>query len=161
MTKVEMAKLLRVAKSGVPGAGRGVFARVDIPKGTRVAEYTGVVCREADYAYEDEGDYVVLFSIGRGRVLDPRKGNASVARWINHSCEPNCAASQDGGRIFIEAERALRAGEELFYNYDIRIGRRPNAKDREKFVCRCGSPKCRGTMLHVEKNKAAKGAKKK
>ena len=152
MTKTEMRKemrkWLRVAKSGVPGAGKGVFAKVDIPAGTRVAEYTGRVCRDEDYAYEDEGDYVVLFSIGRGRVLDPRKGEASVARWINHSCEPNCATSQDGDRIFIETLRGLREGEELFYNYDVRLGRRTNAEDRRKYACRCGSENCRGTMLH-------------
>ena len=148
MTKTEMQKWLRVAKSSVPGAGRGVFARKDIPGGTRVAEYTGKVCRDAEYAQEDEGDYVVLFAIGRGRVLDPRKGNASVARWINHSCDPNCAATREGDRIFIGTLRPLRAGEELFYNYDVRLGRRANAEDRRKYACRCGNPKCRGTMLH-------------
>jgi len=153
MTKHEMRKWLRVAKSGVPNAGRGVFARADIPAGTRVAEYTGKVCKDADYAYEDEGDYVVLFDIGRGRVLDPRKGNASVARWINHSCDPNCRAEEDGGRIFIHTLRALQKGEELFYNYDIRLGRRANAEDRRRYACRCGSPKCRGTMLHGQRGK--------
>ncbi|MCL1888252.1 MAG: SET domain-containing protein-lysine N-methyltransferase [Kiritimatiellaeota bacterium] len=148
MKKSEMRKLLRVGRSGVAGAGRGVFARVDLPAGTRVAEYTGVVCDDKDYALEDEGDYVVLFSVGRGRVIDPRKGGGSVARWINHSCDPNCAAAQEGGRIFIETLRPVATGGELFYDYDVRLGRRANAEDRRKYACRCGSPKCRGTMLH-------------
>ncbi len=148
MTKSEMSKLLRVAKSSVEGAGKGVFAKRDLPAGTRVAEYTGVVCRDADYALEDEGDYVVLFSIGKGRVIDPRKGGGSVARWMNHSCDPNCEATQDGDRIFIETVKPVPAGGELFYNYDVRLGRRANAEDRRKYACRCGSPKCRGTMLH-------------
>ena len=151
MTKSEMQKWLRVAKSSVPGAGRGVFAKVNIPAKTRVAEYTGVVCSDKEYDFEDEGDYVVLFSVGRGRVIDPRKGNASVARWLNHSCDPNCEASEDEGRIFIETLRRMKAGEELFYNYDLRLGRRANAEDRRKYACHCGSPKCRGTMLHKAK----------
>ena len=151
MTKSEMQKWLRVAKSSVPGAGRGVFAKTDIPAETRVAEYTGVVCSDKEYDYEDEGDYVVLFSVGRGRVIDPRKGNGSVARWLNHSCDPNCQATQEKGRIFIETVKAVKAGEELFYNYDLRLGRRANAEDRRKYACRCGSPKCRGTMLHKAK----------
>ena len=148
MTKSEMQKLLRVKKSSVEGAGKGVFAKVDLPKGARVAEYTGVVCRDEDYAYDNEGDYVILFSIGKGRVIDPRKGNAGVAHFINHSCEPNCHAFQEGDRIFIETLRRMKAGEELFYNYDVRLGRRANAEDRRKYACRCGSKKCRGTMLH-------------
>jgi len=156
MTKSEMQKLLRVAKSSVPGAGRGVFAKAALRKGTRVAEYTGVVCNDKDYNFEDEGDYAVLFSVGRGKVIDPRKGNGSVARWLNHSCDPNCRATQEDGRIFIETIKSVKAGDELFYNYDLRLGRRANTEDRRKYACRCGSPKCRGTMLHEGKKRVAK-----
>ena len=68
-------------------------------------------------------------------------------RWINHSCEPNCEADEVDGRIFIKSLRALKPGQELFYDYGLIIDDRYTPKLKKEYECRCGSKKCRGTML--------------
>ena len=74
------------------------------------------------------------------------RGNA--ARWINHSCSPNCDTYEDeGGRVFIEARRAIRLGEELTYDYRLSYDGRVGRKVLTAYACRCGAPHCRGTML--------------
>jgi SET domain-containing protein len=72
-------------------------------------------------------------------------GNA--ARWINHACNPNCEADEVDGRIFIKARRAIKAGEELFYDYGLVIDERYTPALKKRFECRCGTRGCRGTML--------------
>ena len=101
---------LRVGRSRT---GRGVFACEDIPKGACIAEYTGVEVSEDDSAYS-RGKY--LFYISKKRTID---GNVpeNRARFINHSCRPNCEATGPNGRVFIMARRRIKAGEELTYNY--------------------------------------------
>jgi SET domain-containing protein len=79
-------------------------------------------------------------------VIDPTIGG-NEARWINHSCEPNCEAIEENSRIFIYALRDLRPGEELFYDYALEMDE-PRTKELEKeSECYCGSSTCRGTML--------------
>ena len=75
-------------------------------------------------------------------------GNA--ARWINHACEPNCQADEVDGRVFISALADLSPGEELFYDYGLVIDERYTPKLKKQYECRCGSPRCRGTMLGQE-----------
>ncbi len=72
-------------------------------------------------------------------------GNAS--RWINHACDPNCEAEVDGHRVFIHALRAIRPGDELFFDYRLVLDGRHTPKVKQEYACRCGSPRCRGTML--------------
>lgn len=74
-----------------------------------------------------------------------RGGNDS--RWINHSCDPNCETAEEDDRIFVNALRTLRRGEELFYDYKIVPAERRTKKLEKNFACYCGSAKCRGTML--------------
>ena len=94
--------------------GRGVFALVDIPKGTRLMEYVGerISHKEADRRYAVEHDHsphTMLFSVDDKTVIDAtRWGNS--ARFINHSCTPNCEAIEEEGRIFIETTRRVPAG---------------------------------------------------
>lgn len=83
------------------------------------------------------------------------------ARWINHSCDPNCEATwlEDGGKkrkdkIFIEAMRDISAGEELTYNYGIVLAEAHTAKLKKLWACRCGSKYCTGTMLQPKPKKA-------
>jgi len=133
--------------STIPGAGYGVYALEPIPEGRRIVEYTGIHRDESEF---EEGDdaYVYLFAVAPGVVIDPRDGG-SIARYFNHACTPNCTAVQDGRRIFVESLRDIEAGEELTYNYALRLGRRPTETDKQRYRCLCGDQNCRGTMLHL------------
>jgi len=135
--------------------GRGVFAVRDIPKGTRIVEYRGVRIsydRAAELYpdFADEPTHTFLFEIDDDTVIDAgQRGNA--ARWINHSCAPNCEAVDEGGRIYIEAIRRIRAGEELGYDYNISVEERESAAERRRWGCLCGARTCRGTLLATKK----------
>ena len=85
-----------------------------------------------------------MFELGDGKVIDAgRRGNA--ARWINHSCDPNCQTFEDeDGRVYIEARRRISAGEELTYDYLLSWEGRVTRKIREAFTCRCGTRRCKG-----------------
>jgi len=128
--------------------GRGVYATKPIRKGTRIIEYTGKrVLWES--APDNPGDpHTFLFGLDNGtEVIDPAIGG-NEARWINHSCEPNCEAiEEEDERIFIYALRNLQPGEELFYDYALQVDGPITREVIEESRCFCGSPRCRGTML--------------
>lgn len=134
-----------------PIAGQGAFAVRPIPKGTRVIEYLGerISQDEADRRYDDtlvEHPRVLLFTVDDRRVIDAGVGG-NAARFINHSCEPNCKSVTRRGRVHIWAIRRISAGEELTYDYNLT---REGIGDEEaltRYACRCGAPSCRGTML--------------
>jgi len=91
--------------------------------------------------------HTFLFGLEDGRVIDATLGG-NVARWINHSCDPNCEAFEDGARrIFVEARRTIRPGEELTYDYRLVVEGRMSKRERAQYACRCGSRKCRGSLL--------------
>ena len=138
-----------VRKSGIHG--RGVFALMDIPKGTRLIEYLGerMSHKEADRRYGDihEGSsHTMLFAANDEVVIDATQWGSS-ARWINHSCAPNCEAIEDEGRVFIETKRPIRTGEELGYDYELIVEGRQTQKLKREHACCCGARRCRGTML--------------
>ncbi len=118
-------------------------------KGTRVIEYAGerVSHREADRRHDAQGTtHTMLFIVDRKTVIDAtRQGNS--ARWINHSCSPNCEAVDDAGRIYIEAIRNIRAGEELTYDYNLLLEEPHTPAAKREHACLCGERNCRGTML--------------
>jgi SET domain-containing protein len=131
-----------------PVHGRGVFATGPIPAGKRIIEYTGVRIRWDSVADDPLDARTYYFGIEDGSVvIDPSVGG-NEARWINHSCEPNCEAiEEEDGRVFIYALRDIGAGEELSYDYRLEVDE-PRTKEVEaESECFCGSPKCRGTML--------------
>jgi SET domain-containing protein len=136
--------------------GRGVFARRTIRKGSRIIEYRGerISVDEAERRPDSDPDnpyHTFLFELHDGRVIDAAvRGNA--ARWINHSCAPNCEPIEDDDcRVYIEAKRTIRAGEELSYDYQLSVAGRISAKMKAGYACRCGAPRCRGTMLEKKK----------
>ena len=141
---------IEVRQSGVHG--QGVYAVQPIRKGTRIIEYTGErVSWEA--APDDENDpHTFNFGLENGTVINPEVGG-NDARWINHSCDPNCEAVEEGDRVFIYALRQIRAGEELLYDYQLEIDEPITQASREKFACHCGAPNCRGTMLGLKEPK--------
>lgn len=141
--------------------GNGVFALRKIPAETCVTEYRGerVTQREADRrkaADPDNPFHTFFFSLEDGKLIDgDSEGNA--ARWINHSCAPNCEAREEDGRVFIYALRDIARGEELNYDYGLIVEERHTAKVRAAYACRCGAPDCRQTMLAPKRGGKRKG----
>jgi SET domain-containing protein len=131
--------------------GYGCFARCDIKKGTRLIEYVGdrISHKQADKRYEDadpNDNHTFLFIADRKTVIDASFGG-NESRFINHSCDGNCTSEIEKGRVFIDATRDIRKGEELGYDYQIPRDRNDPPNVDKVYACRCGSPKCRGTML--------------
>ena len=127
--------------------GRGVYAIKLIPKGARIIEYTGKRVLW-EHAPDDLADpHTFLFGLDNGtEVIDPTTGG-NEARWINHSCDPNCEAIEEDERVFIYALRDLQPGEELFYDYALQVDEPVTREVAEGWKCFCGSSRCRGTML--------------
>jgi hypothetical protein len=138
-----------VRRSGIHG--RGVYATRRIARGTRIVEYLGerISHGEADARYEAKGQddgHTFLFVVDDVVVIDAGvDGNA--ARFINHSCDPNCETVIEGGRVFIEAARTIRPGEELGYEYGLTWESTDDPDELANYACRCGAAGCRGTML--------------
>ena len=112
-----------VRKSSVHG--RGVFALRAIPARQRIFEYRGEVTswRRASACYRRSGmpGHTFIFGLDDGRVIDGSVGGNS-ARWLNHSCAPNCEAIEDErGRVFIETLRDVMQGDEPFIAYGLTI----------------------------------------
>lgn len=134
--------------------GRGVYATRTIPKGTRITEYLGerITHAEADRRYARKGDddgHTFLFIASKRTVIDAGvSGNA--ARFINHSCAPNCETVIENGHVFIEAIRRIKPGEELGYDYQLTWESTDDPVELALYACRCGAKRCRGTMLDRE-----------
>lgn len=145
--------------------GNGVFAAADIPAGTTLIEYRGKLLThaQADRRYPGTADsgHTFLFTLNDRYVIDANE-DGNIARWINHSCEPNCQSSleedPDGDprkdRVMIETVRDVRAGEELCYDYGITLEERHTPRLKAIWACRCGSPRCTGTMLKPKRKPA-------
>ncbi|MGE5117671.1 MAG: SET domain-containing protein [Betaproteobacteria bacterium] len=140
---------IQVRRSGVHG--KGVFALRPIARGETVIEYKGEVITWPEALRRHPHDphdphHTFYFHVDDKHVIDAGVGG-NAARWINHACRPNCEADEVDGRVFIRALRAIRPGEELFYDYGLVIDERYTPKLKKQFECRCGAPRCRGTML--------------
>jgi uncharacterized protein len=138
-----------VRKSSVHG--RGVFALQAIPAGQRILEYRGEVTswRRASARHRRSGmhGHTFIFGLADGRVIDGSVGGNS-ARWLNHSCKPNCEAIEDErGRVFIETLRNVMPGDELFIAYGLSTDEAITSELAADFACRCGKRRCTGSML--------------
>ncbi len=130
--------------------GRGVFTRRAIPDGARILEYTGERITKAEAGRRETqrrerqarggDDSVYVFVLNRRHDLDGRDGG-SVARFINHSCAPNCRPEVTRGRIWIVARRDIAVGDELTFDYGF-----PLAEWR-RHPCRCGAARCAGFIV--------------
>lgn len=146
--------------------GNGVFAARKIPAGTRIIEYGGarISAKEADRRHPTNPDdpfHTFFFALSSGRVIDGGdQGND--ARWINHSCQPNCEAQEGkhGKRVYIVALQDIPRGTELSYDYGLVLDGRITKALKEGYRCLCGTPPCRGTMLALPKKKTDKKASK-
>lgn len=135
-----MKKLYIIKNSKIEG--KGMFAAEDIPKGTTIIEYLGekITNEEADKREieNDKTGRTYIFYLDDKYSLDGAVGgNDSI--FVNHSCEPNCNYVYKKGRIFYEAKRDIKKGEELTIDYEF---------DYEEPLtpCFCGSKNCRGTI---------------
>lgn len=131
--------------------GRGTFALRRISKGQRIIEYTGEIVHHdtADERYSDEAmarHHTFLFQIDEQFVIDATR-TGSDARYINHSCDPNCEAVNEEGRIFVEAVKNIQPGVELTYDYSFEHEGKITKKLRDLYRCECGTANCRGTIL--------------
>jgi SET domain-containing protein len=134
-----------------PIQGRGAFATRRIRKGARIIEYTGerITQDEADKRYDDEAmgrHHTFLFTLDEKTVIDAAV-HGNEARFINHSCDPNCQALIEGNQIFIYALKDIAPGTELVYDYAYERAEGMDEESEELYVCRCGAKNCRGTIL--------------
>jgi SET domain-containing protein len=133
----------------------GAFARTDIPKGTKIIEYVGekINNAEADRRYDDEKmkrHHTFLFILNSRTCVDAAfDGNES--RFLNHSCDPNCETVITRGHIWVEALKAIPAGTELVYDYQYEDDPAYTDEDLRFYACKCGSPKCRGTIVKTRR----------
>ena len=153
--------LYEIRKSNIQG--KGVFAKRRLRPGQRIVEYTGekISNDEADKRYDEDKmkrHHTFLFTLDDDYCID---GNvpSNKAKLINHSCDPNCEAIIEDDRIWIYALKNIQPGVELAYDYQYeRTG--DNIAELEKFyMCRCGSEKCRGSIMAPPKKRKKKKKK--
>lgn len=140
---------VRIRRSSIHN--KGVFAKRDIPAGRQIIEYVGekITKKESDRRYDlaleesrkdPKKGAVYLFELNKRYDID---GDVSYnpAKYINHSCEPNCESENRDGHIWIVAQRDIKKGDELSYDYGYDID---SYKDHP---CRCGAPSCPGYIV--------------
>lgn len=131
--------------------GNGVFAMRKIPEGTFIIEYQGERISEREANRRKQADtgnpyHTFFFSLESGKMIDGAS-DGNDARWINHSCDPNCEAREEKGRILIYAVRDIKRGEELNYDYGLILDERHTPTLKRAYACLCGSSNCRHTLL--------------
>ena len=126
-----------------PIHGTGAFAKTAICKGTRLLEYLGEKITKGESLRRCEQNNAYIFTLNDQQDLD---GNVpwNPARFINHSCAPNCEAEKDDDRIWVIATRDIQAGEEITFNYGYDL------VDYKDSPCLCGAPNCVGYMVAEE-----------
>jgi hypothetical protein len=136
-----MTDVIQIAPS--PIHGMGGFAKSFLPAGGRVIEYIGDRITKAESALRCEAQNWFIFGLDDQFDLD---GNVekNQARFLNHSCDPNCEARCEDGRIWIVALRDIRPGEEVTFNYGYDL------ESYEEHPCRCGSANCANYIVAAE-----------
>ena len=143
------SRRIQVRRSGVHG--KGVFAVQKIAEGETIIEYVGEVINWKEALRRHPHDpkdpnHTFYFHVDEDHVIDAKVGGNS-SRWINHSCDANCEADEDEGRVFIKALRNIKPGEELNYDYGLIIDEPYTRKLKAEYPCWCGAKLCRGTLL--------------
>lgn len=148
MPKASPKRFWTVKRSSIHN--RGIFAKHDIPNDSPIIEYIGEKITKAESTRRGDalmekskktgGAAVYVFTLNKRYDIDGGKGR-NPARYINHSCAPNCEAYIIRGRIWIYSLREIKAGEELTYNYGF------DADTWDDHPCRCGSERCIGYIV--------------
>ncbi|XP_053350621.1 histone-lysine N-methyltransferase 2C isoform X4 [Clarias gariepinus] len=145
--KAEWKSNVYLARSRIQGLG--LYAARDIEKYTMVIEYIGTIIRNEvanrkEKMYESQNRGVYMFRIDSEHVIDATI-TGGPARYINHSCAPNCIAEavtfERGHKIIISSNRRIQRGEELCYDYKFDF-----EDDQHKIPCHCGAVNCRKWM---------------
>ena len=123
--------------------GLGGFAKISIAKGTSILEYQGERITKQESARRCEANNVYIFALNQQEDID---GNViwNPARYLNHSCSPNCEAVLDSDTIWLAASRDIEAGEELTFNYGFDL------ENYREYPCACGSANCVGFIVAEE-----------
>jgi SET domain-containing protein len=131
-------KRIRVGPSRI--AGKGLFAAIDLKQGMRIIQYLGekISLQESERRLAE--DNVYIFELNAHYAIDG-KSPKNLARYINHSCDPNCEVENTGRTIWIVAARNIQEGEELSYDYGYEV------KNYEANPCNCGAKNCCGYIL--------------
>jgi SET domain-containing protein len=140
--------LVKVKKSGIHGYG--AYARTKIRKKKRIIEYVGpkITKKEAEDALtKNLNEYV--FTLNDEEDIDGSV-DWNIARYINHSCDPNCESDIIKDHVWISAIKDIKEGEELTYNYGY------DFEDFETRLCGCGAKNCVGYMVAEEDFKKVK-----
>jgi len=126
-----------------PIHGVGGFAVRRIYRGTRVIEYLGERISKSESLRRCAENNQFIFSLNATEDLD---GNVTwnPARWLNHSCDPNCEATLREDRIWLVALRGISPGEEITFNYGFDLD------NYKEYPCHCGSPACVGYIVAEE-----------
>jgi len=121
--------------------GKGTFTSVSLESDTLILEYTGELIDRKTAVERDRPeapDYsCYILQVDDDIFIDARLIE-HPAKYINHSCEPNCILSHEGTRAFVRTLRTIRPGEELTYDYDYDAS--------ENVTCRCQARRCRGKI---------------
>jgi len=132
---------VRVSPSRI--AGQGLFAAQDIKKDTRILPYIGEKIAKDESTRRLAYGNNYIFELNDRYDIDG-KTLANTARYINHSCAPNCDIVHTTRTIWIVALRDIQAGEELSYNYGYDI------KNYLAHPCHCGASTCCGYILDAQ-----------
>jgi SET domain-containing protein len=130
--------MVRIGSSRIDG--QGLFAAQDIAKGTRIIAYIGEKITRRESARRLEAGNAYIFHLNYRYALDGET-LANTARYINHSCDPNCAVEKTHDTLWIVALRDIKEGEELSYNYGYTL------EHYQDNPCTCGAQNCCGYIL--------------
>ena len=141
----------KVKKSKIHGAG--IFATEDISKGVKVIEYIGEKVTKAEgdkrserrikkYLHSKTTGSVYIFELNSRYDIDG-SSKKNKARYINHSCSPNCEVNITKGKIWISSIKKIRKNEELSYDYGYEFDK----EDYKDHTCKCGSKNCIGFII--------------
>ena len=133
--------------------GKGVFSTKEIKKNTKIIQYIGEKISKAEgdrrsalrikrFLNSKKTGSVYIFELNKKYDID---GSIikNKARYINHSCDPNCEVDIIRGKIWISSIRNIKKGEELTYDYGYEFDK----EDYKDHICKCGSRKCIGYII--------------
>ena len=118
-----LEKHLIVKQSTIPGAGKGLFTKTFIPKGTRIVEYKGRITTWKEVKNDDTNGYI--YTVNRNHVIDAKRTLSALARYANDArgmnrikgITNNSVYVNDGLKAFIESTKNIEAGSEIFVDY--------------------------------------------
>ena len=141
MPEQELKSLFEFRPS--PIHGLGTFAVAPIRAGLLLIEYIGEKITKTESVRRCEAGNLFVFELDEKWDIDGGVG-WNPARFLNHSCAPNCDAEYIEGQIWIVARREIATGEELTFNYGY------DWEDHHEHSCRCGAPECVGYIVSEE-----------